>query len=141
MRSTELKQQRDAALFEAYKDALETKSFRFQRDAVNWARTHQAPRFFVSPIVCALFMSKMEKGLYIQGINASSRRKYDELFRRFRQQKNASPSSSTISICEQIVEQTAPEFYIGYVLARTIINREIKRQREIMLKRYGRDTI
>lgn len=136
MKNTELKEQRDLALFDAYRHALETTNFRYQQDAVNWVRTHAAPKFYVSPAVCAKFMSEMMKGKHLEGINALAKKKFIELFRRFMNRIADTPSASIISICEQIVEEPAPEFYIGYDIARKAISKGLKLQREKMTSKF-----
>lgn len=61
------------------------------------------------------------------GVKGESRiRKFTELYRRF-QEERAKPknaSLSTLEVCNIIVEQPAPEFYISNRSARLIISRQ-----------------
>lgn len=136
MKNTELRRERDAALFRSYIAALENNDFRLQRDAVNFVRTHAAPKFFVSPTVCAVFMCRMMKGRSLGNINFLARKKFEELFRRFIELRSLDAYSSVTTICERLVEQPAPEFYIGYDLARSVINREMRRHHDTVAQRY-----
>lgn len=136
MKNTGLREQRDYALFNAYKNALETKVFRGQKEAAEWTRKHGAPKFFVSPAVCAIFMSRIQKGMPLDGINRLARKKFKELYRRFRRIADECPDMSILSICERIVDEPAPEFYISNDLCRRIINREIIARREEMAIRF-----
>lgn len=136
MKNTRLREQRDYALFSAYRKALESKDFRSQKEAVEWTRRHGAPKFFVSPAVCAIFMSRIQKGTPLDGINILARKKFKELYRRFRKIADECPDMPILSICERIVDEPAPEFYISNDLCRRIINREIIARREEMAIRF-----
>lgn len=136
-KSTYLREQRDAALFDAYIKAVRDIGFSTQEMAYDYVRTHEAPRFFVEPKFCQEIISKIERGLPTGLRNPQSIRKYDELYRRFKQMRKENPDMPMRDICEAIVDGKAPEFYLNRRITQWIIGREKRMKWERMEKRRG----
>lgn len=136
-KNTWLKRQRDCALFEAYRSALAGRSFTSQREAVDYVRMQPAPRFYISAHAAASYINAILSGREIKGLNSSSRRRLDELMRRFTaiRENPKFSGSSVYSLCQRIVEEPAPEFYVGYELASKVICRETMMHNERVARR------
>ena len=125
-KNTWLKKQRDIALFEVYQRVLKSRRFSNQRDAINFVRKSAAPRFYISAHAAVVYVNSMSAGRKLPKLNLSSRRRIEEIYRRYMNLRMQEPYAhmSTYRICQIVVEQTAPEFYIGYDLASKVICRE-----------------
>ena len=136
-KNTWLKKQRDRALFDSYRTALENRHFVSQHEAVDYIRRSPAPRFYISAQAAAVYINLMNSGKPLAGLNLSSRRRIREIYNRYRIMKASEryAGMSTFRICQIIVEEPAPEFYIGYELARKIICRETDLHNERMARR------
>ena len=137
VKSTHLREMRDEALYDAYVKALESHNFRSQAEALDYVRTHESPRFYISAQFCWEIISQMLRGIptYITG--NQSKRKFAELFRRYQieSQKPEYKGYPQELICEIIVGQPAPEFYINARTTRSIITR----QREIRQRQFAKE--
>ena len=137
-KTTYLREQRDRALFDAYCRAISQHSFRSQDEATDYVRTHDAPRFYISPEFCMLIMGRLSRGQDSGIKGKAATRKFQELFRRYvtEWKKPESRDLDMYEICSRIVCQPAPEFYINNRCARGIIQRQKKiRQEEWERKR------
>ena len=136
-KDTDLREQRDRAIFDAYNKALVERGFESQAEAVEYVRTHSAPRFFISAEFCAIVISRLAAGKH-PGVSGYQRiRKFRELYRRYLIEtddpKNA--NASLREICGRIVDQEAPEFYLNFRATSEIINRQ-REARQERLARY-----
>lgn len=134
-KTTYLREQRDRALFEAYCKAIAERDFVSQRpqdEAIDYVRTHEAPRFYISPEFCMLIMGRMSRGQDSGIKGKAATRKFQELFRRYvaEWKKPESRDMDIYDICCKIVCQPAPEFYINNRAARGIIQRQKKLRQE-----------
>ncbi len=137
-KTTYLREQRDRALFDAYCKAISEHSFRSQDEATDYVRTHEAPRFYISPEFCMLIMGRLSRGQDSGIKGKAATRKFQELFRRYvaEWKKPESRNLDIYDICSKIVCQPAPEFYINNRAARGIIqDQKRQRQREWERKR------
>ena len=133
----ELRKARDKALFDAYNKALSTISFSSQAEAVDYVRTHEAPRFYISPEFCSIVIGRMIRGEE-PGIKGTLRiKKFRELYARFlvESSKPENEDMAAREICNIIVEQKAPEFYLNYRASAGIINAQ--KEKRIKELRYG----
>lgn len=137
-KDTSLREQRDEALFEAYTQAIREKFFASQSDAIDYVRRNKAPRFYIDGHFCAIIIGRMQKGLPTQLKGEQRKRKFDELFRLFKEEK-AKPENAGVSdgeICMRIVEMPAPEFYLNYRAASGIIAKEREMRQKKMMMRW-----
>ena len=129
-RSTYLRELRDAALFDAYTKAVGEQDFSNQAEAYDYVRKHAAPRFFASAQFCESMVKKMDRGEPTGLRNPQAKRKYAELYRRYRKMLEERPELSVREICSIIVDQPAPEFYLNRRITQWIVVRERKRRWE-----------
>ena len=137
-KDTDLREQRDKAIFDAYRKALVEQGFQTQSEAVEYVRTHPAPRFFVSAKFCQIVIGRLIAGKH-PGVSGKQRiRKFRELYRRYLIEKDK-PENADLSVYEiswRIVDQQAPEFYLNFRAASEIINRQREKQQEFLAQRY-----
>ena len=138
MRDTMLRQQRDFAFFQAYREALKTKVFANQKEAIDYVRTHSAPRWFISREFCAAVLSSMLRGQEHYKMGKAKRRMFESLLAIYKQKRGEYPYSELphIELCEYIISTPAPEWFLGYERADDIVNREIKEWNIKRTKKY-----
>lgn len=140
MRDMMLRKQRDQELFRAYQKALKENDFSDQREAVEYVRKHEAPRWFVSKEFCAAVISSWLRGKEFCKMRNNKKRKFQALYDIYLKLKNVFPYSACnhLELCAAIVDMPAPEWYIDYQLASRIINEQIHLRNESIANIYGR---
>ena len=137
---TMLREERDAALFEAYCAAIKECSFKTHKEAVDYVRFSPAPKWFLSADNCAAEISRMIRGMKPL-VNRSARiKKYSDLLKAYKK-ACADPENESCchyAICEKLVEQPAPQWYLGFKHASDIIMRERIKHNERLAKRLCR---
>ena len=135
-----LRECRDKELFLAYQRALKENSFSDQREAVEYVRKHEAPRWFVSKEFCAAVISSWSRGKEFCKMRANKQRKFRALYDLYLslRQQAAYRTLTLLDLCALIVEMPAPEWYIDHQLASRIIAEQIELRNERMAKFYGR---
>lgn len=126
------------AIFAAYNKALVDHCFQSQGEAVNYVRTHPAPRFFISAEFCAIVISRLLAGKH-PGVSGKQRiRKFRELYRRYliEMDRPENANQSLREICGRIVDQEAPEFYLNFRATSEIINRQREKRQEKLAQRF-----
>lgn len=138
MRDISLRQQRDLELFKCYRKALEENDFSLQREAVDYVRTHPAPRWFVSREFCAAVISSRMRGKDHYKMSKQKRRKFDALFELYKEKKEDPKYCGMrhTELCEVIVEMPAPEWYLEREMAYLIIKEQMKLWNQNKTKRY-----
>lgn len=133
MKDTELKAARDRDLFLCYQKALLNHDFRNQWEAIEYVRSHPAPRYYISPKSCSLLLGRIFAGKPIDRLNSLARKRIRRLESSYRQLVQGEGSMKGLSrerICEIIVDMPAPEFYVTHRYATRIISREIIRHNQ-----------
>ena len=136
---TMLREERDLALFEAFRTAMQTHEFKTQKEAINFVRLGPAPKWFTSPERAAAEISRIIRGRkpFVRG--KSRMKKYFDLWQEYKKViADEDNDLCHFAICEKIVETPAPQWYLGYKQAFDIIAREIEANHERMSKRYAR---
>lgn len=135
-----LRERRDSELFHAYQKALEENDFVDQRQAVDFVRKHEAPRWFVSKEFCAAVISCWLRGKEFCKMRPNKRRKFEALFDIYNRLKGQFPYSALnhLELCGAIVEMPAPEWFIDHQAASRIISEQIVLRNEEIASRYGR---
>lgn len=131
-----LREERDRAVFDAYNNAIKNHIFKTQEDAFDYVRTHPAPRFFIEPEFCTTVICRMLRGEPMGIKGEHQRRKFNELFRRYKGYLSAHPGCSSIVVCSVIVNESAPEFYISNRSIRFIISKQREDKCREMQRRY-----
>lgn len=140
MRDMKLRERRDRELFRSYQKALQENDFVDQRQAVDFVRKHEAPRWFVSKEFCAAVISSWLRGKEFCRMRENKRRKFEALYGIYLSLRNEFPYSAMnlLELCATIVEMPAPEWFIDYQSASRIINEQMALRNEQMANRYGR---
>lgn len=122
------------ALYESYLAVFRSGECETQFEAIDRARKSPAPHFFTSAQNCAKVVAKMLKGEPTGLKNPDKIRKFEELCARVEKYIEENPEEvakyGMPTICEEIVNQPAPEFYICHNTAKQIILHQRKRQIE-----------
>ena len=132
MKDTELKRQRDRALYSVYVDGLEHGRFASMREAGRYASKHPAPRFFIEAEKASILVGRIMAKVSLINLNSNSRRLVWQLYYRYRQYLSEHPGCklSRERVLEEIVMEPAPEFYLEPQRARKILQKEIKKVRQ-----------
>lgn len=140
MRDMKLRERRDLELFRAYQNALKEHDFVDQRQAVDYVRKHEAPRWFVSKEFCAAVISSLMRGKNNYKMRANKRRKFQALYELYLNLKNVFPYSAFnhLELCAALVEMPAPEWYLDHQMASRIITEQINLRNELIAVKYGR---
>lgn len=140
MRDMMLRKRRDQELFRAYQRALQENVFSDQKEAVDYVRKHEAPRWFVSKEFCAAVISSWLKGKDFYKMRPNKKRKFKALFDLYLAVKQEFPYKALthLELCAIIVDMPAPEWYIDHQLASRIIAEQIEARNEQIATKYGR---
>lgn len=135
-----LRQRRDAELFRAYQNALAAHEFADQRQAVDYVRKNEAPRWFVSKEYCAAVISSWLRGKEFCKMRENKRRKFRAIYDIYLKLKNEFPYNTFyhLELCAAIVETPAPEWFIDHQSASRIINEQINHRNQKIAERYER---
>ena len=135
-----MRERRDLELFRAYQKALKENDFVDQRQAVDFVRRHEAPRWFVSKEFCAAVISSWLRGKEFCKMRNNKRRKFKAIYEIFLSLRTRLPYSAMtlLELCATIVEMPAPEWFIDYQSASRIINEQMALRNEQMASKYGR---
>lgn len=135
-----LRERRDAELFRAYQNALQEHDFVDQRQAVDYVRKHEAPRWFVSKEFCAAVISSLLRGKEFCKMRSNKKRKFQALLDIYNRLKDQFPYSALnhLELCGAIVEMPAPEWFIDHQLASRIITEQIGIRNQQIASMYGR---
>lgn len=140
MRDTMLRKHRDKALFAAYQKALRENEFSDQRQAVDYVRKSEAPRWFVSKEHCAAVIGSWLHGKEFYKMRPNKRRKFMALFDIYKLKKAEFPYSALthLDLCAAIVDMPAPEWFLDHQMASRIITEQIRLRNELIASAYGR---
>lgn len=135
-----LRRSRDKALFLAYQKALRDNDFSNQREAVDFVRKSEAPRWFVSKEFCAAVISCWLRGKDFCKMRANKRRKFSALFEIYKDMRQRLPYSSLshLDLCGVIVDLPAPEWFLDWRMASRIIAEQMEIKNELIASVYGR---
>lgn len=105
---------RDREIMARYAQIVESESCKTQTEALTRVVNSPSSRFWVTPECVAKVLAKLHKGGDLSKMTACKRRMYTELYRRFLDKRELAEfkDMSLSRICEIIVEEQAPEFYL-----------------------------
>ena len=131
MRDSRLREQRDEDLYRVYVKGLEEGRFDNVSQAAEYVLTQPAPRFYISEFKANAYFGLIKAGVSLIGLNSSSRRRIWCLWHRYNDYVSRHPGThlSRERILSILVEQPAPEFYLGHQHARKILKKEILKRR------------
>lgn len=136
------KSEMSMALYNSYLRILESGECASQAEAVNLARKSEAPHFFSSAKSCMEIISKMLKR-QPTGLRAPEKiKKYQMIFKRLAiyiyENPEKASTMSLFQLCETVISQPAPEYYVCFNTAKQVILKERARRREEAARRWVR---
>jgi hypothetical protein len=142
MKDTMLRRHRDKALFLAYQKALQENNFSDQRQAVEYVRKHEAPRWFVSKEHCAAVIGCWLRGKDFYKMRPNKRRKFLAIFDIYKKLKQEFPFSTLnhLDLCAAIIEMPAPEWFLDQQMASRIITAQIHLRNEQVARHIWKET-
>ena len=126
-----------SSLYEAYVKTLESGECVTQYEAIEVARKSTAPCYFTSEKHCADIISRMYSGKPTMLRNADKIRKFQAIYEeveRYKEEHDEWPG--LFSVCREIVERPAPEFFICHNTAKQMILEERKKRVAEMTRRW-----
>lgn len=138
-RKCEFISKRDSDLYRAYKVVVDSGKYDNIIDCVREALTLPASKFWISSENAARIISRMENGDTLENLSPIRKEMFYELHNRYLEEKSKYARPVPICrICEIIIEQPAPRFYIGMQRAIKLIKKERTRRWNIMMQKFGR---
>lgn len=131
MRCTDLKRQRDKAIYECYRSGLEQGRFTSLSSAAHYLMSCPAPRFFIEGRTASLLVGRLLRGESLDDLHPSSRKQAVQLKDNYLAylREHRGTTMPRVRILEMLVEEPAPEFYIGWRSMMYTLKREIKKVR------------
>lgn len=139
-KDTELHMERDMELYRVYLRGLREQHFSSLDEAADWVRMQPAPRFYISSKPLVSYIGARTNGTRPQKMFSQNEKKMKCLYNMYLDyiEQNPNHGMSREYICDILVDQPAPCFYISRESARRIIQRERKRYREAIFRRAQR---
>lgn len=137
MRDTELRQERNEAVYEMYLKGLRTQHFRSMDEAADWVRSQPAPKFYISSRSLVNYIGAIALGKEPKNLHKTTKEKVSILYAMYREFIETNPDCRMPRehICEILVDQPAPKFFISHDYALLIILKERNRHMEMLDKR------
>lgn len=138
MKDTELRRERDREVYAAYQRCLEEKDCESMKAVAHEVSMMRAPKFYISSKSLANYFRELENGTISKSLHPGTRAKVQELYRRYIRFKKEHPRCELPRerICEILIDEEAPSFYIGEAYIIGILQKERQRHREEMIRRY-----
>ena len=140
MKDMEIRKMRDRALYDVYVKGIREHDFANEDEAADWARRQPAPSFYISPWNLQKYFVQIKHHRPMNKLFSTTRRKIRELYQRYLDYKVQHPDTKLrrIHVCMLLVDEPAPEFYIGLVLTKQIIARERAAEQKRLIENRSR---
>ena len=126
---SQLKHERDDDLMRAYLKELSGRPHILLPDVLRAVVSSQSKRFWVTSERASIVVYNMMKGDKLENMRPLKRKMFREIYRRVMKLKKNYPQLSISILTEQVVAEPAPEFYITWQSAKTILSRICKTRR------------
>lgn len=126
----ELKAQRDRDLYCVYCRCLRECDFASMRDAADYVRKQPASQFYISSREAMRHIVNINMGYSLEHLNPLAKKRILLIYERYMKYRREHPESTPGESIEIVVEQPAPEFYIGAEMSRKILQKERRKARE-----------
>lgn len=125
-RDTELREERDHALYLTYLRGLREEHFKNMHEAADWCRHQPAPKFYLSSKSLVNYIKMINRGKSLNRLHSTTRRKVYKLYNMYQKYMEEHPDNTDPRerICEILVDEPAPEFYMGHDLTLLALQRE-----------------
>ena len=140
MKDTELRQEKDRELYSVYLRGLREQHFTNMHEAVDWVRSQPASKFYISSKALVNYIGAMKNGKVPPKMLSFNERKMKILYQMYLEfmENNPGCKLSREKICEILVDEPAPLFFICHDSCMKAIVRERTRRMKLMEERYGR---
>lgn len=134
MKDTSLKDARNKALYNLYKEGLEQGKFNSLEEACIQILNEKAPRYYISAKELSLHFGRIERGDMLLSLSANAMRRTYHLYEQYSTFKAAYPNCplTRLQICEKLVDSPAPEFYISIHTVQKVLKKEIRKVRRML---------
>ena len=126
---SQLRHERDADLMRVYQQELDGRPHILLPDVLRAVVSSQSKRFWVTSERASIVIYNMMKGDKLENMRPLKRKMFREIYRRVMKLKKNYPQLSISILTEQVVAEPAPEFYITWQSAKTILSRIRKTRR------------
>ena len=113
----------------AYTQELSGRPHILLPDVLQAVVSSQSKRFWVTSERASIVIYNMMKGDKLENMRPLKRKMFREIYRRVMKLKKNYPQLSISILTEQVVAEPAPEFYITWQSAKTILSRIRKTRR------------
>ena len=140
MTNTDLKRLRDAAIYAVYLKGLSSGAFSSIRGALSYIMSHEAPHFFIEGKAASSYIGMIKNRISLVNLNSASRRRIWCLYDRYQEWRERNPQSklSRERVCEILVEEPAPEFFLKDNAIRHIIYKQSKIRQQQLIEKFSR---
>lgn len=138
MKDTELRQEKDRELYSTYIRGLREQRFINMHDAADWVRSQPASKFYISSKALVNYIGAINHGSMPPNMRRWNDKKMKILYQMYLEfmAKNPNCKMSRERICEILVDEPAPMFFIGCESCVKAIHRERSRHKREMISKY-----
>jgi hypothetical protein len=126
---SQLKHERDEDLMRVYLQELSGRTHILLPNVLQAVVSSPSKRFWVTSERASIVIYNMLKGDNLEYMRPLKRKMFREIYRRVMKLKKNYPQLSISILTEQVVAEPAPEFYITWQSAKTILSRIRKTRR------------
>ena len=130
-KNRELISERNIDFIERYRETMEQCDNTSIKDHVRITIKKPAKRFYIEKERAYDIIMFMENNVAFASPNPNKIRMYDEIYIRYKARMEKNPNAQKSDVIEAVINEPAPEFYIGIHAAMKIINRNNTRVRRL----------
>lgn len=140
MRNTDLREEKDRELYDLYVQCLREHKYASLKEIADWVRVQPASKFYVSAKSLVNYIGAILYGKKSTKMYELNGEKMNLLYEKYLQFMDENPhcALSRERICEILVDEPAPSFFICRTSCINAINREREKHRRALIKRYER---
>lgn len=140
MKDTELRQEKDRELYKIYLRGLREQNFSNMHEAVDWVRSQPASKFYISPKALVNYIGAIRNGSVPPKMFYWKSQKMHILYQMYLEFMENNPACrlSRERICELLVDEPAPMFFICHDSCMKAIQRERNRRKREIARRHSR---
>lgn len=129
-------EERDKEIMRRYAEIVRDRNCRTQKEALTYVVKSASTRFWVSPECLEKVIRYIKNGGDISNMSQTKQAMYNELYHRYIKYRKESKYAKMRlrHLCEILVEEIAPEFYLLPETAMDIFNNMKKRRRRMITK-------
>lgn len=138
MKDTELRKEKDREIYSLYLKGLREQHFSNMHEAADWVRSQPASKFYISSKALVNYIGAMKHGSIPPKMFSSNEKKIKILYQMYLDFVASNPDCklSRERICEILVDEPAPMFFICHDSCMKAILRERTRHMSELANRY-----